>query len=121
MEDRALADRLVNYADALAAVSFVGMSGLTIALADPEVRCSISQGALIPVSLINVVSASAVTLILVILRRWERDLRSASPVSPKAARISGRLHVARFVVVWLSAGAAVGAIIASTRDASCIV
>ena len=121
MEDRALADRLVNYADALAAVSFVGMSGFTIALADPEVRCSITQGALLPVSLINVISASAVTLILVILQRWERDLRSANPLSAKAARISGRLHVARFVIVWLSAGAAVATLIASTRDTSCVV
>jgi hypothetical protein len=79
MEDRALADRLVNYADALAAVSFVGMSGLSIAVADPDVRCSITQGALVPVGLINLVSASLVTVILAILRRWERDLRTGSP------------------------------------------
>ena len=64
MEDRALADRLVNYADALAAVCFVGMSGLSIAMADPDVRCSITQGALLPVGLIDLVSAATVTLIL---------------------------------------------------------
>jgi hypothetical protein len=121
MEDRALADRLVNYADALAAVSFVGMSGLSIAMADPDVRCSITQGALVPVGLINLVSATAVTVVLAILRRWERDLRSGSPLSPKAARISARLHVARFVIVWLSAGAAVAVILASARDTSCVV
>lgn len=44
VDDRGIADRLVTYADALAAVCFVGTSGLSLALADPDVRCSLTSG-----------------------------------------------------------------------------
>ena len=37
-EERALADRLVSYADAVAALAFVGVSGLGVAVADPDTR-----------------------------------------------------------------------------------
>ena len=119
MDDRALADRLVNYADGLAAVSFVGMSGLSIALADPDVRCSITQEAYLPVAIGNLVSASVVSLLLLLLRRWESDLRPETP-SAKVSLYSRRLHIARFVVVWLSALGAVVALVAASKDPGCI-
>jgi hypothetical protein len=120
MEERALADRLVNYADALAAVAFVGASGLTIALADPDVRCSITQGAYLPVTLGNAFSATFVTAVLIVLRRWENDLRASRPLSQKVSRYSGRIYVARFFAVWVSAIFAVGALVASSRDPGCL-
>ena len=42
------------------------------------------------------------TAILLVLRRWERELRSGAPVSPKAQRYSRKLHWARLAVVWIS-------------------
>jgi len=118
LDDRALADRLVNYADALVAVSFVGMSGLSIALADPDVRCSLIRG-VTPVAVANLVSAGIVSILLVILRSWEFDLRSPAPPSPKSARYARRLHIARFIIVWISAAAAVATLLAATRDPAC--
>jgi len=110
----------VNYADALAAVAFVGMSGLSIALAEPEVRCSITQGAFVPVVAGNVFSTGVASLLLVVLRSWEMDLRSPDPPSAKAARYMGRIYLARFIVVWLSGAAAVLSVVAAARDTACI-
>lgn len=39
-EARMLADRTVNYSDALVAIVFIGASGLGIAVADPDTRAS---------------------------------------------------------------------------------
>ena len=41
-EAQALADRCVNYSDALVALVFIGASGLGIALADPDTRSSMN-------------------------------------------------------------------------------
>ena len=60
-EDRALADRLVNYADAAVALSVVGISGLGIAVADPETRSSVARLIVIWISV-----AQAVVLMLMI-------------------------------------------------------
>jgi len=100
-QDRALADRLVNYADAMVAVSFVGVSGLGIAVADPDTRTSVARGALW-VAAGNAVVAIVVSVLLQLLRRWELDLRVAAPPSEKAARYSRKLHGARFAIVWLA-------------------
>ena len=118
MDDRTLADRLVGYSDGLAAVSFVGMSAFSIALADPDIRCSI-VGSLVPIASGNVVFASVVSYLLHTLRKWETDLRADSPLSTKAAGYSRKLYIGRFVVVWFSAIAAVSALAAATRDPSC--
>jgi len=118
LEDRALADRLVTYADALVAVSFVGMSGLTIALADPDIRCSLIRG-VTPVAVANLASAGVVSLLLIVLRSWEAELRSGASPSARAATYSRRLHVARFVIVWLCVITAVVTLIAATRDPAC--
>jgi len=111
----------LNYADALAAVAFVGMSGLSIALAEPDVRCSITQGAFVPVVVANVLSACVVSVLLVVLRRWELDLRSPAPPSAKATRYMRRVHVARFVIVWFCATAAILSVVAAARDQACVV
>ncbi len=100
-QDRALADRLLNYADAIVAVSFVGVSGLGIAVADPDTRESVARGA-VWVAAANVVVGMVASGLLHLLRRWELDLRAAAPLSAKGARYSQRLHVARHVVVWFA-------------------
>ena len=41
-EDRHLADRLVNYSDAVVALAFLVSSGLGLAVADPDTRDSVT-------------------------------------------------------------------------------
>ena len=117
MQDQVLADRLVGYADALVAAAFLGMSALSIALGDPDIRCSIAQ-ARVPVAAINVVSGVVLTTLLFHLRRWEFDLRSVAP-SLKSAKYSQYLHVARLVVVWFCAIACIILIMISTTEGAC--
>ena len=98
-DEERLADRLVNYADALAALAFVGVSGLGLAVADPETRESVARGYNY-VAAGNVLFGVVLTALILVLRRWERDLRGS--LSPKAARYNDYLHWARLAVVWFS-------------------
>jgi hypothetical protein len=118
VDDQALADRLVNYEDALTAVSFVGMSGLAITLSDPDTRCSLVQ-ALPTVAIATTLYCAVVSALLVVLRRWESDLGSSTTISKKSATYSRRLHVARQVVVWFSAAAVVAALLGASPDPNC--
>jgi hypothetical protein len=99
-DDRALADRLVNYADAVVALSVVGVSGLGIAVADPDIRESLERVA-DWVAASNVVLGALSTSLIFLLRSWESDLRGGSLPSPKATRYSRYLHVARLVIIWV--------------------
>ncbi len=101
MSDRDLADRLVNYADAVAALAFVGVSGLGIGVADPDIRCTLA-GAKPTALLSNLLSGALFSTALVVLRRWELDLRSGDAGSPKGQRYARFLHGARLLVVWAS-------------------
>ena len=120
MDDRTIADRLTNYADALVAVSFFGMSGISIGLLDPDIRCSIARGAYFPAAVGYLASASLTSLLLFVLRRWEIDLRPLASSSGKAARYTRRLRVARFIVVWFSAISAVIMLVSVSRDPACV-
>jgi hypothetical protein len=100
-EGRALADRMVNYSDALVAVMFLGASGLSIALADPDVRSSINT---VTNWIIggNIGMGLLVSTLLVTLRSWELDLRVEFPAPGKVRRYSRYFYVARHIVLWLS-------------------
>ena len=100
-QDRALADRLLNYADAIVALSFVGVSGLGIAMTDPAARQSVARGT-DWIVVANVLAGIVVSALLYFLRRWEMDLRAHAPLSEKSLGYSRKLHVARFVIVWFS-------------------
>lgn len=98
---RALADRLVNYADTIVAVAFVGVSGLGLAVADPDTRGDIARVAhWVLVS--NIILGILSTWFILVLRRWELKLRSKLEQDETAQRISTRLHWARLVVVWIA-------------------
>ena len=110
-QEWALADRLISYSDAVAAVAFLGASGLGIAVAEPDARSSIASVAeWIIVS--NILLSLLLTAMLILLRRWETDLRSDLPPAAKARRYSRYLHWARLVVVWASGAQAVGIMLA---------
>jgi len=103
--DVVLADRLVSYADALTALAFVGVSGLGLAVADPEIRADIAIVADWLV-LSNLLSGAALCAVVVLFRRWELDLRSKAKDSAKVQRYSQLLHTARLVVIWFASGQA---------------
>lgn len=100
-EARALADRAVNYSDALVALVFIGASGLGIAVADPDTRASMN---LITYWMIggNITLGAVISILLSVLRRWEYDLRIDLPKEGKVYRYSRYFYWARHVVVWLS-------------------
>ena len=100
-EGRALADRIVNYSDALVAVVFLGVSGLGIALADPDIRSSINTVTNWVIGA-NIGMGVLVSALLAILRSWELDLRIDFPAPGKVRRYSRYFYVARHIVVWLS-------------------
>ena len=99
-EEWALADRIVGYADATVALAFIVSSGLGLAIADPDTRSTISDitGELI---VGNAILGVVFSILLVVLRNWELDLRSTVEVSDKFQRYSRRLFLARHVVIWL--------------------
>ena len=108
-----LADRLVNYADALTAVTFLGVSGLGLAVADPDARSSMALIANWVIAS-NVFLSVAFSAMLSVLCRWEADLRADLAPAPKARRYSRYLHYARLLVIWVS-GAQATAILLAIR------
>ncbi len=99
-EVRALMDRVISYSDALAAVMVVAASGLAIALADPDIRSSITRNAYIGIVIGNFLMGSGVSLLLKLLRRWELDLVEDLPTNYKIRKYSRTFYIARHVVVW---------------------
>lgn len=100
-EEHALADRLTSYSDAIVALAFVVSSGLGLAIADPDTRVTITDVAtemLIGNTILGVIFSA----LLVILRRWELDLRLDLVLSEKYRRYSHRIYIARHIVIWLS-------------------
>ena len=112
------ADRLLSYADALAALSFISVSGLGIAAADPDIRCSL---ALVPLRIAasNIIFATIATLVILKLRVWESELRPGSDLSERALEISRKIHLARIAIIWSSSLLAVLVLYALTQDPSC--
>ena len=100
-DEAALADRLVNYSDALVAVSFLGVSGIGIAIADPDIRCTIAEGAYHIVAG-NLANGVIFTTLILLFRRWEVVLRGEDPPSETVIRYMGWLHVGRLVILWTS-------------------
>ena len=100
-EARALADRIVNYSDAIAAIVFLGASGLGIAVADPDTRASIN---LISTWMVvgNILLGVLFSFLLVLLRRWELELRGEAPAGSNVRRYSHYFYLARHCVVWIA-------------------
>jgi hypothetical protein len=100
-ESRALADRIVNYSDAIAAIVFLGASGLGIAVADPDTRASII---LISNWMIfgNIFLGALFSFLLILLRRWEIELRGEAPSSSNVRRYSNYFYLARHGIVWIA-------------------
>ena len=98
-----LADRLVGYADAIAAVAFLGVSGLGVTIADPDMRCTLAL-AVVEVAIATFLIGVLFLAIVAWLRRAELDLRSGHEVPDKAAHYGRMLHLARYLVIGVSFG-----------------
>jgi hypothetical protein len=110
-QERALTDRLVAYADACVAVAFVGMSGLCLAVADPDTRADIARAAdWVIVS--NLLLGGLLSYLIHVFRGWEFELRDSVTRSAAAERVSRNLHWGRLGVVWVSVAQSVGVMFA---------
>ncbi len=106
-EELVLADRLVNYSDAIAALAFIISSGLGLAAADPDTRISftdVTTGMIIG----NIIMGLLFSALLVVLRRWELELRDVDILHQKVRKYSRYIYIARHVVVWLTVGQTAG-------------
>jgi hypothetical protein len=117
-EETALADRIVNYSDALVAVAFLGVSGLGVAVADPDIRCSVAT-AIPQIMGSNLINAIVLSGLVLWLRKWEIDLRVESPHRGKVAKYVRWLHVARLVIIWTSFLMSIALVLASA-GAECV-
>ncbi len=100
-DEAALADRLVNYSDALVAVTFLGVSGLGIAIADPDIRCTIADGATY-ITAGNLGNGVVFTALILLFRRWESKLREDDPQSELVATYARWIHWGRLAILWTS-------------------
>ena len=101
MLDRELANRLVTYADAVVALVFVSVSAFALAVADPDIRCNLAEGKVTAI-IISLLTGILFSILLLLLRRWELDLRAEDSVSSKGRRYSRYLNVGRFLIIWFS-------------------
>ena len=100
-EDHVLADRLVNYSDAMVTLAFILSSGLGLAIADPDTLDTIA-GAAAGIVVGNALLGVLFSSLLVTLRQWELELRAGVVLSEKYKLYTRRINIARHVVIWLS-------------------
>ncbi|MEM8497738.1 MAG: hypothetical protein AAF542_06915 [Pseudomonadota bacterium] len=100
-EERALADRLVNYSDAIVALAFISSSGFGLAVADADSRDTLVSAAW-PILFANVTIGIVFSVLLIVLRRWELNLRRESSLSTLGLRYSRNLYWARHIVIWIA-------------------
>jgi hypothetical protein len=106
----AIADRLVNYADAITAFSAVNSLAFLVTLSDPEVRCSLAHVPCIVVG--GQLSFSvAISLAVVVLRKLEVAARIPTLVAPEVDRFLRGFFIARLAVIGLFAVIAAGSAI----------
>ena len=100
MTQNSLADRFINYRDAVAAFSVVNAVAFLIALSELEVRCSLSQTGPIFI-LVFPLWASAQSGLLLVCWWAERTLRTPEESQPApVARVLRHLDFARHGLVW---------------------
>ena len=119
MKRDAIADRLVNYSDAIVAFSLVNSLAFLIALTERDVRCSLVD--IQPTLWAVIVSFPVVlSVALLICRHAEVRLRIGSGTQDEdATRALRHFHVARILILWVSVMLCVPLIRMALSDASC--
>jgi hypothetical protein len=114
----AIADRLVNYSDAIVAFSLVNSLAFLIALTERDVRCSLVD---IASTLWVAITAFGAVLSVALLacRHAEVRMRAGSSQDPRAARALRYFQIARLAIVWGSLLACVPFIRMALSDPTC--
>ena len=118
MTREALADRIITYSDALVAFSLVNALAFVIAMAEPDIRCSIVRISGFAIGL-NLVIPVALCAVLFALRRFERGLRPEEGRDPTVERFWGVAQTVRYGLVWMFTLFVVAGLWAATHDPSC--
>jgi len=115
-----LADRLVNYADAVAAFAVVNTLAFLLALTETEIRCSLASVELL-VIIGQILVGFVMTLAVVSLRRVELRLRASDPSAPDdVKRLLGRFYLVRIGVIWLSFAIVIPFVRMALSDSACL-
>jgi len=115
----AIADRLVNYSDAIVAFSLVNSLAFLIALTERDVRCSLVD---IQSTLWVAILAFPIFLsvALLVCRHAELRIRASSGTQDQdATRALRYFHIARILILWMSVILCVPLIRMALSDMSC--
>lgn len=119
MTRETLADRLVNYADAVAAFAVVNSLAFLLALTETEVRCSLSHLLWLVVAG-QIIVGLAMTGAVVALRRVELRLRALdAPTAVDIQKLLRNFFFVRIAVVWLSVAVTVPLVRMALADPVC--
>jgi len=114
------ADRLVNYADAVAAFAVVNSLAFLLALTETEVRCSLAHLLWLVVTG-QIVVGLAMTGAIVALRRIELRLRGGdAPITADVQALLRSFFFVRIAVVWLSVAITVPLVRMALSDTVCL-
>lgn len=118
MNHEVLADRLVNYADALAAFSVVNAIGFLVALSETDVRCSLADTRNFVIGG-QIASSIIVALAVVLLRRSELKVRASTQLSSDIAGYLRTFFFVRLGIIAASTAFAVTSVMGALSDPSC--
>ena len=120
MKRETIADRLVNYGDAIAAFSFVNSLAFLLALTETEVRCSlVDVASFVYIGLMAY--AGILTIAVVGCRRVENRFRAADePLAEDIQSLLRAFFVVRIVVIWLSLAGSIPLVGMALGDSSCV-
>jgi len=120
MTREALADRLVNYADAVAAFAVVNALAFLVAITETEVRCSLAHLLWLVVTG-QIVVGLAMTGAVVALRRIELRLRASdAPAPDDIQQLLHTFFIVRLGVVWLSVAVTAPLVRMALSDPACL-
>jgi hypothetical protein len=118
MNREALADRITNYCDALVAFSLVNALAFLIALAEPEIRCSIAEIGFF-VAAVNLLFPVGISAALAGLARYQRSLVGVAEPDELIARFVRFAQLFRYALVWVFGLLVIVGVWASTYDSRC--
>jgi len=119
LTQEALADRLVNYADAVAAFSVVNGIAFVVTLTETEVRCSIAHLNWFVISG-QITFSSIIAFGVIALRHLELKVRSsASAQAPIVESFLRGFFIARITVILVSTVATVMFAAMALSDPAC--
>ena len=120
MTREGLADRLVNYADAIAAFSVVNGIAFLVSLSETEIRCSMAHLRWLVVGG-QICFSLFIAAGVIVLRRLEANVRSSStPLPPDVEAYLRGFFFARLAVIAVSTAFMIGLGWMALTDPSCL-